>query len=512
MKKTSLQGILKLKYKGEKGYLRYFGRKNISVAFSQDLKKWKTLKKAVLEPRPGYFDNLELHPLNPLLIKEGILLVYFVKNPLSLGAALFSKNNPIELLWRSANPLFETKEKIWPLRTEVKKEELIVYFKPKKKGEFQKVAFSLKQIFGQERALPKLERLSINPLLAPIVEHAWESRYVLNPAAIYLEAKVHLVYRAIGDEGISVLGYAKSRDGVKIEERLAEPIFVPPSPFERREKSYHLSYSPNSGWGFGGCEDPRLSRVGAEDTIYMVYTAFTGSDCPRIALTSIKVDDFLAKRWSWKRPVLISPPGEVHKNWVIFPEKINPVRGSKACEKKYANQTSNGVKGKYAILHSLCPKILIEYVNSLEFDGSTFIASCYDSKMLDSTSWDNWVRGAGPPPIKTKEGWLVLYHAMDKNDPGRYKLGAMILELNSPEKILYRSAEPILEPDQQYENEGFKAGVVYACGAVVINNELFVYYGGADTVVCGARKNLDELLEAIKQSKPIKLEIIKTKQ
>ena len=118
-------------------------------------------------------------------------------------------------------------------------------------------------------------------------------------------------------------------------------------------------------------------------------------------------------------------------------------------------------------------------------------------------SWDNWVRGAGPPPIKTKYGWLLLYHAMDERDPNRYKLGAMLLDLHDPTKILYRSARPVLEPDETYENEGHKAGVIYSCGAVTIKDKLLVYYGGADKFTCVAEANLAEFIaDLIAQKKP----------
>ena len=113
-------------------------------------------------------------------------------------------------------------------------------------------------------------------------------------------------------------------------------------------------------------------------------------------------------------------------------------------------------------------------------------------------AWDTWIRGAGPPPLKTKDGWLLLYHAMDVRDPNRYKLGAMLLDLNDPTKVLYRSRTPILEPDVYYENQGFKAGVVYSCGAVVKDGELYVYYGGADSVTCVAMANLDTFLDELK--------------
>ena len=84
-------------------------------------------------------------------------------------------------------------------------------------------------------------------------------------------------------------------------------------------------------------------------------------------------------------------------------------------------------------------------------------------------------------------------------DPNRYKVGAMILDLHDPTRVLYRSKAPVLEPDAYYENNGFKAGVVYSCGAVVKEGELYVYYGGADSVVCVAMANLDKFLEKLKQ-------------
>ena len=182
--------------------------------------------------------------------------------------------------------------------------------------------------------------------------------------------------------------------------------------------------------------------------------------------------------------MLISPPGEIHKNWVLFPEKI---------------------KGKYAILHSLSPEIRIDYFEDLdELDGSRFIQSTHQGCPV----WmprNKLVRGVGPAPIKTKYGWLVLYHAMETNDPSRYKLWAMILDLNNPEKVRYRGMRPILEPDQTYENDGFKAGVIYSCGAVEKDGELFVYYGGADTVSCVATANLDKFLKELIASKPVSL-------
>ena len=155
-------------------------------------------------------------------------------------------------------------------------------------------------------------------------------------------------------------------------------------------------------------------------------------------------------------------------------------------------------------------QVAIDYLDSLDFEDGNYINSHYSRKMATGC-WDSWLRGAGPPPIKTPKGWLLLYHAMDYSDPGRYKLGAMILDSQDPTKVLFRSKSPLIEPNETYENEGFKAGVVYACGAVIKNKNLMIYYGGADTVVCAARLPIHDLLENIEVNDPSRLEPISGK-
>lgn len=319
------------------------------------------------------------------------------------------------------------------------------------------------------------ERFEENPIITPNGEHHWESKATFNPAALFEGGRVHLLYRAIGNNDVSVLGYAVSENGFDVDEQQEHPAYTNHQTMENKECAYVAPVCISSGGGWsGGCEDPRLAAI--DDTAYLLYTAFDGWGSIRMALTSLSLKDFCNQNWKWKKPVFISPPGEIHKNWVLFPEKIN---------------------GKYAILHSISPNVLVDYIDDLkEFDGKKFIRSFYRARS-GREEWDNWVRGAGPTPIKTKLGWLVLYHAMDDRDPNRYKLGAMLLDLNDPTKVLYRARAPFLEPDECYENEGFKAGVVYCCGAVVKDEKLLIYYGGADTVTCVASVNLEEFLNEL---------------
>lgn len=328
-----------------------------------------------------------------------------------------------------------------------------------------------------------LKRSKKNPIIEPENHIYWESKAAFNPSAVFHDGKIHIIYRAVGDSDISVLGYARSSDGYFFDKNSKELAYYGKNKQAvEKDLTPKINYCSGGGWG-GGCEDPRLTLIG--DRVYMIYTAFDGWASLRLALTSISLDDFLKKRFNWKEPVLISPPSEIHKNWVLFPEKI---------------------KGKFAILHSFAPKILIDYFDSLdELNGKKFIKSNNTRPIDKSRTWDSWFRGVGPSPIKTKYGWLIIYHAMDHRNPDRYRIGAMILDIKNPTKILYRSKEPILEPEEWYENEGYKSGVVYSCGAVVKDGELFVYYGGADKVACVATANLDKFLKELIHFKVSKL-------
>ena len=338
--------------------------------------------------------------------------------------------------------------------------------------------------------LEHLQRLLLNkslhnPILKPGT-NPWTAEAVMNPAAAIIGGRTHLIYRAIGTDGVSRLGYASSADGIVFDKRLPYPVYVAQKP--RNLPGHARRYSPvlyPSGGSWGGCEDPRMVLI--EGRVYVTFNMFDGWDFIRVAAISIAEEDFMAGQfWKWDGPHLLSQPQQIHKNWVLFPEKI---------------------AGKYAILHSVVPKIEIAYRDSIEDIGITepFIQSWTGSRgdlPARENSWDSFIRGAGPPPVRTPRGWLLLYHAIDERDPGRYKLGAMLLDFADPTKVLYRATTPILSPDEPYENHG-KPGIVYACGAVVREGTLFVYYGGADKVIAVATAPLGAFLDTlIKGSQP----------
>lgn len=415
-------------------------------------------------------------------IKDKRLQFYYLHDTFSL--CVLPLDRSVSEVKQSYLPVWVSPVNIIPLKIKRSKNLIRFYFSKDKK--ITSIKLSLETIltefikqgrmrdFAAERKAA-LERASENPILNPSMENRWESYAVFNAGAIYLNDKVHFVYRAVGESGLSVFGYASSSDGIHIEERSEIPAFVVGNLMPKHIQGF-TPYPYLSGGSWWGCEDPRLTVL--EDSIIMTFTVFDGINPPCVAITTISVDDFLNKRWNWEKPKIISEPGKINKNWVVFPEKIN---------------------GRFAILHSLSPEVAIEFRSTIDFEDGEFVKSSYSPKKWENC-WDNWIRGVGAPPIKTEKGWLVLYHAMDRKDPDKYKLGAMLLDKTNPTKILSRTTSPLLEPNEWYENNGHKKGVIYNCGAVIMGEKLLVYYGGSDTYLCESSMNLKSLISNLSSS------------
>lgn len=298
-----------------------------------------------------------------------------------------------------------------------------------------------------------------NPLLEPIAEHPWEAKYVLNPGALRFGDKVYLFYRAVGHDGISHIGLAIT-DGYKVLKRLSEPIFSPSTPEERL-----------------GCEDPRLVVV--EDRIIMLYTAYDGN-LAQIAAASIDLDDFLSGNYTaWKRDGLAFK-NIWDKDAILFPDRI---------------------QGKYIIYHRIEPSIWVTYMNEIKFplkEKHAIILGPRPGRM-----WDSLKIGAGAQPLKTRYGWLLIYHGVDYNYV--YSLGVFLVDLHNPQKVLYRSPNPILQPEEDYEigrNGAWVPNVVFTCGAVsdsekdILEDDdlIMVYYGAADTSIGVATATVADLI------------------
>lgn len=451
---------------------------------------YENLDKFVIPLLRSDNDHLEVGA-PPLITNNGWLLIYsYIKNyfsgnkTFSIEAVLLDTNSPQTKIEALETPLLTPQEDyeisgqvpniVFPSGALIHNGDLGIYYGAADTtcclavAKLDAVLDKLKHIEyvepNQDSIKPIFVRFSDNPIISPIHEHEWESKFTLNAAAIFEAQKVHILYRAQGKDGTSVLGYAASLDGIHIDERLPEPVYVPREDFEKSQKN-----------GFSGCEDPRVTKIG--DRFYMCYTAYNGQDPPRVALTSISVSDFLEKNWVWDKPVLISPPGEMDKNACVLPKKID---------------------GRYGFFHRLGQSIWFDLVDSLKFSGQDGFLMGNIILKPRPDKWDSLKIGIGPVPIETAAGWILIYHGLSNFD-NKYRLGAALLDLKNPKKVISRLEYPILEPIETYENKGLRIGTVFSCGAVVLNRRIFLYYGGADQFISVAAVEINKLLGELKK-------------
>jgi beta-1,2-mannobiose phosphorylase / 1,2-beta-oligomannan phosphorylase len=311
-------------------------------------------------------------------------------------------------------------------------------------------------LLGYVTPLPTLTRLPRNPIIFPRRGRKWEEGGTFNPGAIGVGSTVHVLYRAVDRGKVSRLGYVRTSNSARISFRSSKPVL-----------------EPSADWEEYGCEDPRITAL--EGTFYVTYTAFSKRG-PRIALASTK--DFS----HFEKHGLVGPDRN-DKDWVLFPARIN---------------------GKIAMLHRLRSKVQIAYFESVEeLENSQkfwieYVKHFRDYEVIGPKfSWEKRKVGVGPPPIRTEQGWLVIYHGVSAERI--YRAGAVLLDLDDPTKILARTKEPILEPKMKFEKRGVVPNVVFPDGAVILDGKLLVYYGGADKVCCVASAPVDEFLDKLER-------------
>lgn len=306
-------------------------------------------------------------------------------------------------------------------------------------------------------------RSSRNPILVPSGDW-WEARGVLNPGAVQIEDRVVLVYRAVGADGLSRFGLARLEDGERIVERR---FFYEPSPGEPATRL--------------GIEDPRLTLL--DGNAFLTYTQVSvgpATEPPlpwefapfRLRSAVARTPDFTSVD-----PSGIILPAVNTKDSVLFPARIG---------------------GEYAALVRDYPSI--QYTSSPDLQHWSEPVTLLEP--LPGT-WEGERVGAGPPPLLTPWGWLLLYHGNEYlRQPGNrrlYRMGLAVLDRDRPWSVRYRHPQPVFEPEAPYEIEGPVGNVVFGTGLVERAELLYLYYGAGDGVIglaTAARADLDALLEA----------------
>ena len=307
-------------------------------------------------------------------------------------------------------------------------------------------------------------------LLARVAERPISSNPDLVPAAVYDVVRRRVVLKdfskadptndfsdprlIVTPEGtyltsISHLRLARSKDGVNFAIGRAPAI------------------AAANAYETFGVEDPRISLING--LYYINYVAVS----PLGVTTALaSTSDFR----SFDRHGVIFCPD--NKDVVIFPEKI---------------------EGRYNALHR--PASGLFATQDIWIADSPDLRCWGNHQRLMGTRddcWDQVKIGASAVPFRTADGWVEVYHGVDENN--RYCLGAVLLDAAEPCKVLARSAEPIFEPQSDYECEGFFGNVVFSCGLLCEDEKLKIYYGAADTTICYAELALKDVLQNLNQT------------
>ncbi|MDX1371900.1 MAG: hypothetical protein R3321_05490, partial [Nitrososphaeraceae archaeon] len=286
---------------------------------------------------------------------------------------------------------------------------------------------------------------------------------------LYHDKEIKMLYRAVGEyeHYISRVGYASSVDGYHFE-RKNEPVIDCSENYEKF-----------------GIEDPRITKIDKEIFITYVVLSDYVKNKPRVSSALALTKDFI----EYSKLGLISNEFEDNKDIVFFPQKFilnQNIKNENPSMYVSLQRPSSFIGSKYG---TESPSIWI-------YRGTTFRnMNGHLLLMKPEQNWEILKIGAGPSPIKTKKGWLIIYHGVDQYKV--YRAGAALLDLHDPSKVIGKTNSPILEPLEPYEKFGDVNNVVFPTGTAILDGNLLLYYGGADKVCCVATANLDALLDYI---------------
>jgi beta-1,4-mannooligosaccharide/beta-1,4-mannosyl-N-acetylglucosamine phosphorylase len=300
------------------------------------------------------------------------------------------------------------------------------------------------------------QRSDANPILT-VADLPYQANSVFNPGAARVDGETVLLARVEDMRGISQLHVARSADGVT-------DWRFDPEPLLRAD----VDQDPEETWG---CEDPRVTWLPEREEWVIAYTAYSRRG-PLVSLATSR--DFRTVR----RLGPAMPPED--KDAALFPRRFD---------------------GRWAMIHRPSPlrggaHMWISYSPDLRHWGDHQL-------LLEARAgawWDANKIGLGPPPLETAEGWLVLYHGVHATSDGPiYRAGLALLDLEDPTRVLRRTDEWVFGPSAPYELTGDVGRVVFPCGWTLDEaaGTLFLYYGGADTVIGVATAPLGEVLARV---------------
>jgi beta-1,2-mannobiose phosphorylase / 1,2-beta-oligomannan phosphorylase len=338
----------------------------------------------------------------------------------------------------------------------------------------------------------------IGVIMTPDPDNPFEAEGVLNPASGRTpDGTLHLLPRLVSDGNVSRVG-------------LAEVLFTDGSPTGVERKGVVLA--PDEGWERGaknaGVEDPRTTYIPSLGLTVMTYVAY-GPLGPRLALA---VSDDL-RDWRRMGPLLFGYQPDLdtdlglfpNKDAVWFPEPVTAPDGTRSYAMLHRPMWDLGWVRDGETTHLPAnvtddrPGIWISYVpvHEVERDLRALVRlEQHQLLAMPEFAFEELKIGAGPPPVRVEEGWLLIHHGVTGFIPAgwdpkaqrvEYAAGAMLLDVDDPTKVLARTSTPILEPETDDERNGTVSNVVFPTAIEQVDGTTYVFYGMADAKIGVAR-------------------------
>ena len=316
-----------------------------------------------------------------------------------------------------------------------------------------------------------VRRFKDNPILRPEINSTFENYSVFNGNPVRVGNQIYMLYRAQstpekfenGNFSLSVICKAESRNGFKFKNR--EVFIMPEYPWEKF-----------------GCEDPRVTKI--DGKYFCFYTAL--SSYP-FSSSGIKVGLAISNDLKTIYEKHQITPFNA-KAMTLFPEKING--------KYLAILTANSDKPPSHI--SIAEFSELEDMWSKKYWDKWY--ADLDKNTLDIPKFDDEHLEVGSCPLKTKDGWLVVYSNVHNYlSPEKiFTVEAVLLDLKNPRNVIGKTRGALLTPEEVYEKYGTVPNVIFPSGAEIISDRLFIYYGATDTTIATASVPLAPLLASMK--------------
>jgi predicted GH43/DUF377 family glycosyl hydrolase len=324
---------------------------------------------------------------------------------------------------------------------------------------------------------------------------AFENLSVYNPGVYQDGQYVHLFYRGQSEKHVSCLGYAKLKGPTEVIERWKKPFMKPGHKYEKQ-----------------GVEDARIVNI--DGIFYMTYVVHDGKNA-LIAysygpdLFNLKRGGIISPQMSYNAVGKLFDDSKLKDKYYFFKSyyKDMVARNVKLWDKD-GFLFPDKIKRKFVLVHRIQPDIQLIYFNNFrQLRNQKFwkenLKKLSKYVVLEGRhGFESRNIGGGCPPVKTKLGWLFIYHGVEPMNKGRiYHAGVALLDKNNPVKVIARLPYPLFSPDKDFEHLGHVRNVVFPTGTAIFGDRLYIYYGAADTYVAVASVNLNSLLKELMRNK-----------